>query len=170
MVGLFIVECSKSMTEQRAFLRDLLINYFWKGVIRFEEPFKYFVWIISESVASLELSFGKKSFSQLFPAVLIIKSPLDRVTENFVGLRNLGKVMIWGLLVLFGKFGMPPENFLFVVLRYLFVVRIPLNAKNFVVIFHHFESVIYATSFIYKNLWFWYIIKKAWYEMKEKAW
>jgi hypothetical protein len=54
--------------------------------VRFKKLFKDLIGVVSESVTSLEFALSKETLPEFFPAILVIKSPLDGVAEHFVGL------------------------------------------------------------------------------------
>ena len=116
--------------------------------MRLKELFKYLVRVIGKPVPSFQLTLCEQSFSQLFPTVLVVECSLYRVTQDLIGLWDLGEVMIGSLLVFFSEFWMPPEYFFLVALCDLFIIGVSFYPQNFVIVFHH-SLDIYITTLFY---------------------
>jgi hypothetical protein len=116
------------VTEQRAFLWYFLVDNFGKCVVGLKKLFKYLIGVVGESVTSLEFALSKETLPEFFPAILVIKRPLDGVAEDFVGLWNFREVMVRCLLIFFGEFRVPAQYFFLVVLGDFLVAWIPSDA------------------------------------------
>lgn len=137
------------MAKKRTFLWNLLVDQFWKSIVRLEKLLKYLVWIICKPISSLKLTLSEKPFSKLLPTILVVKSPFDWITENFVCLWDFWEMMIRCFMILFCEFRMPSEYFFLITLSYIIVVRVPLDPKNLIVIFHHFVLDLYFYNLFY---------------------